>query len=78
MFELEIISDNEVHRRYEMSVVVKVGDKVRWNDGGVGMVTYVNEGEFQVYWADDDTLVSHYTMMDIASSDIVIIESEND
>lgn len=77
MFELEIISDNEVHRRYEMSVVVKVGDKVQWQDGDIGMVTYINEGEFQVYWAEDDKLVNHYSSMDVLSGKMLVLESEN-
>ena len=61
-----------------MSVVVKVGDKVQWNDGGIGMVTYINEDEFQVYWAEDDTLVNYYSAMDVLSGKMVIVESEND
>ena len=59
-----------------MSVMVKVGDKVQWNDGGIGMVTYVNDGEFQVYWAD--TLVSHYSATDVLTGKMLIVESEND
>jgi hypothetical protein len=61
-----------------MSVMVKVGDKVQWNDGGIGMVTYVNDGEFQVYWAEDDTLVSHYSATDVLTGKMLIVESEND
>ena len=61
-----------------MSDVVKVGDKVQWNDGSIGMVTYINEDEFQVYWAEDDTLVNHYSAMDVLSGKMLIIESEND
>jgi hypothetical protein len=58
--------------------MVKVGDKVQWNDGGIGMVTYVNDGEFQVYWAEDDTLVSHYSATDVLTGKMLIVESEND
>ena len=42
------------------------------------MVTYINEDEFQVYWAEDDTLVNHYSAMDVLSGKMLIIESEND
>ena len=60
-----------------MSVVVKVGDKVQWQDGDIGMVTYINEGEFQVYWAKDDKLVNHYSSMDVLSGKMLVLESEN-
>lgn len=61
-----------------MSIIVKVGDKVEWEDGSVGMVTYVKENEFQVYWAEDDTLIDHYSPLDVFGGKMKIIESEND
>ena len=61
-----------------MGIMVSVGDKVQQDNGSVGLVTYVYNNEFQVYWAKEDTLVDIYSGMDVLSGKILVLKSQNE
>ena len=52
--------------------------EVQQDNGSVGLVTYVYNNEFQVYWAKEDTLVDNYSGMDVLSGKILVLKSQNE
>jgi hypothetical protein len=61
-----------------MGIMVSVGDKVQQDNGSVGLVTYVCDNKFQVYWAKEDTLVDNYSGVDVLSGKILVVKGQNE